>query len=242
MLFNWILSTAPQEGWSGFCSFHTDHFYTFSSRETVSSRDHAAYLLSLVPLLGLRQILCLGRQMLRLWLLVVVWLLALLAVATYTLLTILRWDLLEEPSEVNTWVEAGEHQIKLCHTCKAVWSEAISTHHYTPDPTVPLFYFASECKLLDPLAQAGVGLSSLYSYSFQEELARQMPCFWTPWSRNTQPHNAEAVILSVCSPWAYCWDKLTEESFWNTDTKVSSWGKKGTTPKTTLKDNIFLLL
>jgi len=59
-----------------------------------------AYLLGLVPLLRLRQVLRLGRQMLRL--LVVVGLLALLAVATDTLLAILRRDLLEEPSKAKT--------------------------------------------------------------------------------------------------------------------------------------------
>lgn len=80
---------------------HTGSFYTCSPRVPVS-REGSAYLLSLVPLLGLRQVLCLGRQVLRLRLLVVVRLLALLAVATHTLLTILRWDLLEEPSKANT--------------------------------------------------------------------------------------------------------------------------------------------
>lgn len=55
-------------------------------------------LLWLVPLLGLRrrrlQVLCLGREVRGLLLLVVVWLLALLAVATHSLLSVLRWHLL----------------------------------------------------------------------------------------------------------------------------------------------------
>lgn len=62
-------------------------------------------------------------------LLVVVRLLALLAVATYTLLTILRWYLLKEPSKGNAWAEAGGHEIKLYHICTAACSEAI------PSPT-----------------------------------------------------------------------------------------------------------
>lgn len=59
----------------------------------------SAYLLWLVPLLGLRrrrlQVLCLGREVRGLLLLVVVWLLALLAVATHSLLSVLRWHLSE---------------------------------------------------------------------------------------------------------------------------------------------------
>lgn len=53
-----------------------------------------AHLLRLVPLLGLGwQVLGLRRQVRRLWLLVVVRLLALLAVTAHTLLSILRWHL-----------------------------------------------------------------------------------------------------------------------------------------------------
>lgn len=53
-----------------------------------------AHLLRLVPLLGLgRQVLRLRREVRRLRLLVVVRLLALLAVATHTLLSVLRWHL-----------------------------------------------------------------------------------------------------------------------------------------------------
>lgn len=101
--------------------------FTLPAPGWVSVVENSAYLLSLVPLLGLRQILCLGWQVLGLRLLVVVRLLALLAVATYTLLTILRWDLLEEPSKANTWVEAERHEIKLCPTHMATSAEVISS-------------------------------------------------------------------------------------------------------------------
>lgn len=84
----------------GFVHF-TQIIFTLPALGRLSVVEDSAYLLSLVPLLGLRQILCLGWQMLRLRLLVVVRLLALLAVATYTLLTILRRYLLEEPSKPN---------------------------------------------------------------------------------------------------------------------------------------------
>ena len=55
---------------------------------------NGAHLLRLVPLLGLgRQILRLGWEVRGLRLLAVIWLLALLAVTTHTLLSILRWHL-----------------------------------------------------------------------------------------------------------------------------------------------------
>ncbi|KAL0622706.1 hypothetical protein AAY473_006294 [Plecturocebus cupreus] len=71
-----------------------------------------AHLLRLVPLLGLgRQILRLGREVRGLWLLAVIWLLALLAVTTHTLLSILRhtahssiWD---QPQRHPTCCEPG---------------------------------------------------------------------------------------------------------------------------------------
>lgn len=95
--FNTFLSKRDQVGFVHF----TQIIFTLPALGRPSVVEDSAYLLSLVPLLGLRQILCLGWQMLRLRLLVVVRLLALLAVATYTLLTILRRYLLEEPSKAN---------------------------------------------------------------------------------------------------------------------------------------------
>lgn len=74
--------------------------FTHPAPRELSVAEDGAYLLSLVPLLRLRQILCLGRQMLGL--LVVVGLLALLAVATHTLLAVLGRNLLEETSKANT--------------------------------------------------------------------------------------------------------------------------------------------
>lgn len=129
LLFNYcyLIDTVPSKRWGVGSVLCTRVTFTLLAPGWVSVAEEGAYLLSLVPLLGLRQILCLGRQVLRLRLLVVVRLLALLAVATYTLLTILRWDLLEEPSKANAWVEAEGHEIKLCPIRMATSAEVISS-------------------------------------------------------------------------------------------------------------------
>lgn len=67
---------------------------TGEGRRGLESSSGGAHLLRLVPLLGLRrQVLRLRSEVRRLWLLVVIRLLALLAVTAHTLLSILRWHL-----------------------------------------------------------------------------------------------------------------------------------------------------
>lgn len=67
---------------------------TDSRTEQRAAGQSGAHLLRLVPLLGLGwQVLGLRREVRRLWLLVVIRLLALLAVTAHTLLSILRWHL-----------------------------------------------------------------------------------------------------------------------------------------------------
>lgn len=133
LLFNYcyLISTVPSKR-RGVGVVHCTRVpLTLAAPGWLSEAEGSAYLLSLVPLLGLGQVLCLGRQVLRL--LVVVRLLALLAVATHTLLAILRWDLLGKPSKANAWAEAEGHQIKLCPIHLATSAEVTSSAtHLTP--------------------------------------------------------------------------------------------------------------
>lgn len=109
--------------------------------------QNSAYLLGLVSLLGLWQILCLGRQVLRL--LVVVRLLALLAVATHALLTILRRYLLGKGSKANG---ESRHKAEFSYICRLTCLEVISlATAFTPRPDLIL---NSQHKLLDPPAWA----------------------------------------------------------------------------------------
>jgi hypothetical protein len=93
----------------------------------------SAYLLWLVPLLGLRrrrlQVLCLGREVRGLRLLVVVWLLALLAVATHSLLSVLRWHLSESYIEqMRNWRGVGT---QLKYGFDAIMGKGFSIPHFT---------------------------------------------------------------------------------------------------------------